>query len=347
MHWAVAAPFTIDPEIDRWLMPFVAGERHQFTMVPVRRLQRRPSWHDRRRRTAGPGDWASAWSQGTAAWGESRGGVITVFPHLAVVAGIHQRLRVRRKPVVAWCFNLGALYPGLKGAAARFVLACIDRFVVHSRAEVVRYAQWLDLPSDRFRFVPLQRGLIPIEEEEDQEQPFILAMGSAGRDYAAFFDAVRVTGHPTVVVAASHAMGGLAVPANVELRSSLLAEECHRLAQRARMVVVPLLDGKTACGQVTILDAMRMGRPVVATSCPGSEDYLENDSTGLLVEPRDVGALRRAIERLWDDGGLRQRLGRNAARFAAEHCSDEAAGKSLRLILDEVEDAQGERKRVR
>jgi hypothetical protein len=269
--------------------------------------------------------------------------VITVFPHLAVVVGIRQRLGIRRKPVVAWCFNLGALYGGLKGVAARSALACVDRFVVHSRAETVRYAEWLDLPSDRFRFVPLQRRSIAVEQSEDEQQPFVLAMGSAWRDYQALFEAVRVSKHPTVVIAARHAVDGLAVPANVEVRSSVPRAECHRLAQRARVIAVPVLNEETASGQVTLLEAMRMGRPVVATRCMGSEDYIENESTGLLVEPRDVEALRGAIERLWDDGELRQRLGRNAARFAAEHCSDEAAGNSLRGILDEVEDARDQR----
>lgn len=333
MHWAIAAPFTVDPSPDQWLVPFVRSPRHTFSMVPV---EQRPSWHDRGRRAAGFGDWWSTWNQGTRAWRDGGGGVITVFPQLALIAGLHQRRHRRHRPLVAWCFNLGARYSGLKRTAARLALARVDRIVVHSRGEIARYAEWLDLPSERFRFVPLQRAAIPVVEREDGERPFVLAMGSARRDYATLFAAVGALGLRTIVVAARHALAGQSIPANVEVRSSLTSDECRRLAQRARVNVVPVINDDTASGQVTLVEAMRMGRAVVATRCIGSEDYVESDETGLLVGARSVDELRNAIELLWDDAALRERLGRNAARFTAEHCSDEAAGAALACVLDEV-----------
>jgi glycosyltransferase involved in cell wall biosynthesis len=273
--------------------------------------------------------------------------VVTVFPRLALAVGIRQRLGLEHKPIVAWCFNLGALHGGLRRSVARSALAHVDRIVVHSRAETIRYAEWLDLPRERFRFAPLQRALIPIVEHEDEQLPFVLAMGSARRDYATFFEAVRRSKLPTLVVAGQHALAGLEIPANVEVRSSLSADECRRLAQRARVNVVPVHNEDTASGQVTLVEAMRMGRAVVATRCMGSEDYVEQGATGLLVEARSVEDLQCAIERLWEDASLRQRLGRNAARFTAEHCSDEAAGAALACVLDELAQDAGGPVRVR
>jgi glycosyltransferase involved in cell wall biosynthesis len=333
MHWVVAAPFTLDPISDRWLVPFVPPSRHRFTLVPAPRER---SWHERRVRSSGWIEWARAWRQGYAAWGESRGGIITVFPELALAVGMRKRCALEEKPIVAWCFNLGALHGGTKRRVARTALARIDRFVVHSRAETLRYAEWLELPPERFVFVPLQRGRIAIEEREDIERPFVLAMGSARRDYATFFEAVRRTGHRTVVVAARHAVDGLAVPDNVEIRSALTPIDCRRLAQRARVNVVPVKNDETASGQVTLVEAMRMGRAVVATRCIGSEDYIEHERTGLVVEPGSVEDLAQSIERVWDDAVLRTRLARAAARFTAENCSDEAAGRALRSVLDDV-----------
>jgi glycosyltransferase involved in cell wall biosynthesis len=80
-----------------------------------------------------------------------------------------------------------------------------------------------------------------------------------------------------------------------------------------------------------------MGRPVVATRCIGSEDYILHERTGFLVAPHDVDELRMAIQRLWDDRVLREKLGKNAAEWSAENCSDEAIGAILGRILDEVE----------
>jgi glycosyltransferase involved in cell wall biosynthesis len=215
-----------------------------------------------------------------------------LFPQLALAVGLRQRVERKRKPIVAWTFNLGGLYPGVRQKIARIALARVDRFIVHARAEVSCYADWLGLPHGRFCFVPLQRAPIAIEEREDNQEPFLLSMGSARRDYATLFEAVRLSRRPTVVVAARHALEGLDIPPNVSIRSSLSAVECHRLAQRARINVVAVLNDQTASGQVTIVEAMRMGRAVVATRCTGSEDYIEHGVNGLLVEPRSVETLR-------------------------------------------------------
>jgi glycosyltransferase involved in cell wall biosynthesis len=341
VHWTIAqggregiGQVADDGDGNSWLVPFVPGNHHQFTIVPA---TPRPSFHQRSRAGSGFEDWMSIGKQATRAWNDSRGGVITTFPQLPFVIGLRRQLSFRRKPVLAWAFNFSMLYRGAKRAAAHTAFAAIDRFVVHSSAEISRYAEWLRLPAARFTFVHFQRALFPVEEDEDRLHPFVLAMGSARRDYETFFEAMRQSKLPTVVVAAPHAISGLVVPKNVEVRSALSPQECRVLAKRARVNVVPVANEETASGQTTVVEAMRMGRAVVATRCIGTADYMEEGVTGVLVKPRDVEGLRSAIERMWEDANLRARLGQNAQRFADDHCSDEAAGASLGRILDELE----------
>ena len=160
-------------------------------------------------------------------------------------------------------------------------------------------------------------------------------MGSANRDYQTFFDAVERTGIRTIVVASHRCIAGLSIPSNVQILSSRTQEECHRLAQKARLNVVPLIERVTAAGQVTIVEAMRMRRPVIATRCAGSEDYIDHGRTGMLVEPHSVGDLADKINQLWRDEELRDSLASEAGRHAEEHFSDEAAGVTLGSILDQ------------
>lgn len=56
------------------------------------------------------------------------------------------------------------------------------------------------------------------------------------------------------------------------------------------------------------LEAMAVGRPVIATGTGGSAEYLVDGDNCLLVAPGDADALRAAIERLAADPGLRARL---------------------------------------
>jgi glycosyltransferase involved in cell wall biosynthesis len=65
------------------------------------------------------------------------------------------------------------------------------------------------------------------------------------------------------------------------------------------------------------LEAAGCGRPVVGSAVGGLLDTIDDGTTGLLVPPRDPGALGDALRALRDDPDRRRRLGR-AARLRAE-----------------------------
>ncbi len=239
--------------------------------------------------------------------------------------------------MIAWSFNLGVLPSGLKRRFSRLALRKVTLFVVHSRAEIVACSQWLGLGSDRFVFVPLQCPRRETVLPEDVDQPFVLSMGSANRDYALLFDVVRELGVRTVVVAGRHAVEHLDVPSNVELMSGLSAEQCHALLQRCRVNVVPVANAETASGQVTLLDALAFGRPTVVTLCPGSVDYIVDGVTAAGVQLGDRAQLKDAITRLWNDAVLRARMSEAARADALERFTDEAVGATLGRICDDIQ----------
>jgi glycosyltransferase involved in cell wall biosynthesis len=63
-----------------------------------------------------------------------------------------------------------------------------------------------------------------------------------------------------------------------------------------------------------LLEAMALGKPVLATAAGGNTDLIADGETGLLVPPRDPRALGAALQRLVSDPGLRERLGTSARR---------------------------------
>lgn len=67
-----------------------------------------------------------------------------------------------------------------------------------------------------------------------------------------------------------------------------------------------------------LLEAMALGKAVVATAAGGNTDVVEHEVHGLLVRPRDPGALGAALQRVLDDEELRRRLGEAARRRARE-----------------------------
>ena len=74
---------------------------------------------------------------------------------------------------------------------------------------------------------------------------------------------------------------------------------------------------------ITVLDALSLGRPVVATRIPSVAEAIDDGRTGFLAAPRDPGAIARALIRLIEQPDLRESVG-EAARAAALAGSDPA-----------------------
>jgi phosphatidylinositol alpha-1,6-mannosyltransferase len=58
------------------------------------------------------------------------------------------------------------------------------------------------------------------------------------------------------------------------------------------------------------LEAMRFGKPCIASRGDAGEDVVADGRTGLLVDPQDLDELREAVARLLQDEELAERLGR-------------------------------------
>lgn len=66
-------------------------------------------------------------------------------------------------------------------------------------------------------------------------------------------------------------------------------------------------------------EAMLCGLPVAAFDVAGTAEGIRDGETGILVENGDTAAMASALERLVLDPGLRDELGRGAAKYAAEN----------------------------
>jgi glycosyltransferase involved in cell wall biosynthesis len=86
---------------------------------------------------------------------------------------------------------------------------------------------------------------------------------------------------------------------------------------------------------LSILEAMALSRPVVASNVGGIPEMIADGVTGLLVEPHDADGLARAITRLLTDHPLADTLARQAHDMVHDRFSIEYMVEAVQRIYEE------------
>jgi glycosyltransferase involved in cell wall biosynthesis len=87
---------------------------------------------------------------------------------------------------------------------------------------------------------------------------------------------------------------------------------------------------------IAVVEAMAMGKAVVATTTGGLPEVVEHGETGLLVPPGDAESLAETVVSLLRDGIRREQMGRNGKVCAHEKFSLGTSVKNMEQLYGEV-----------
>jgi glycosyltransferase involved in cell wall biosynthesis len=87
---------------------------------------------------------------------------------------------------------------------------------------------------------------------------------------------------------------------------------------------------------LSILEAMALGRPVVASAVGGIPEMIEHGRTGLLVPPKNPEFLAHAIVRLLNDHPYADTLGKAGRDLVEERFCAELMVRAIETIYDEA-----------
>ncbi len=83
---------------------------------------------------------------------------------------------------------------------------------------------------------------------------------------------------------------------------------------------------------IALLEAMAMGKPIIATPVGGIPEAIENGKNGILVEP-DANKISKQIEKLVNNKEMRMRLAKNAKSTAQEKFTWDNTAKNFLKML--------------
>lgn len=173
-------------------------------------------------------------------------------------------------------------------------------------------------------FISEERSGIPVNVDDyiTQLPPdgFLLFVGDLSRDkgidvllraYAGLQDAP-----PLVLIGRRRPDTPVDLPENVFHLGSWPHTAVMEAYRRSSMGLLPSTCPETF--GIVVIEAMSLGRPVIASRIGGLSDVINDGENGFLVPAGDVAALRQAIQRLLDDPELRAKMEQGALRRAQD-----------------------------
>ncbi|HCV42973.1 MAG TPA: hypothetical protein DGH68_05780, partial [Bacteroidetes bacterium] len=108
------------------------------------------------------------------------------------------------------------------------------------------------------------------------------------------------------------------------------------LYARSKFVVIPILESDTDHGATSILEAMAMGKAVICSKTTGQVDVIQEGRTGLLVPHGNPSDLRKAIEYLWENPEVAEKLGAEGRRQVEREHAIETFVSNVKSIVSDV-----------
>lgn len=238
----------------------------------------------------------------------------------------------------------------------------IDRLILHSHAQRELAVLGLGVQENKVDVQPYQVDTNYWKPQSGPQDAMIATAGLECRDYITLIEAVAHSPLSVCIGASSNwskkrnQLTKVLCPPNVQV-ASYNYDELRSLYARSLFVVVPLLDVDFQAGVTTVLEAMAMERALILTKTYGQCDIVIGplwcanqdswpsdgpdiaDSSGIYVPPKDVDALRSAINFLRLNPEIAASLGKNGRdQVLADYDVEHFASRFASIIAGQVGD---------
>jgi len=227
-----------------------------------------------------------------------------------------------------------------------------DAITMFTEEEKDVYVSRYGLDASKVRVIPIHTDhdgdyeQYPVEETEEIRslggtKGFALALGSPNRRFLPTAKACQTLGVPLVIITRPwHKNDSLDELRSLGAKVITDADQMRSLTalRHARLAIMPFDDPGIAGGYTTLMHAMFMKTPFVATKALGVSEHVIDGETGFVTPHGDDAALQAAIGRLWNENGLSERFGEASRALAIKRHTVTAASEAFHRLAHDVVD---------
>lgn len=209
----------------------------------------------------------------------------------------------------------------------------VDKIICFSKNECEYYSKIFNISIKKF--INLKLGIEKIESiNEDNKGKYIFAPGNSNRDYEFLIKTLENTKYKLKILGT---VKNKKKVNNIEILNNIYGNEYYKLLKNSYCIVIPLIDEKISSGQLVILQAMQLGKPIIITENNSINDYILNNYNGIIIK-KDPDKLIEVLEKVYNDKNFYNKLVFNGKKEYENNYSLEVLGKNIgKLILKEDE----------
>lgn len=167
---------------------------------------------------------------------------------------------------------------------------------------------------------------------DDDKECYFFSGGTSNRDYDTLLKAFKGLREKLKIACFPSDVKNLDIPSNVEVLHNVFKQDFFDYMRKAYVIVISLDDPRISSGHLVLLDAMRLGKAIIATRGGCVEDYLD-ETCAMLIEPHSVMDLRKAVIELMNDKQRLSSLAMNARSRYGTDFTIEKYGQRIASIL--------------
>jgi len=249
----------------------------------------------------------------------------------------------RKRTILCWELFV-EVSAGLKQKVVATAMKGIALSVLWSGPQVASHAKFLDMPEDRFIFIPYKANHTKGPRYDLPVGNYVFACGNSKRDYQCLTEAVRGT-EILVIICATDPK----VRENIEdlpnvIKLGATEPDFAKLQASSSFIVIPMTyNGLRGGGETNCCNGMWHEKPVIAADSIMAEDYIIDGKTGYIVPSGDSELLRKRIMTLWNDRELVEKMGKAGHQHVEKNFTHAAFVRRLAraaVILGEEESTE-------
>lgn len=223
-------------------------------------------------------------------------------------------------------------YPIVVKLFYKLIYKNIDSIICFSEAERNIITKKVKIAENKTYFLPLGIDTNFFSAKAKLSGEFILSVGrDKGRDFSLIYELARTLETEKFVVITSHRnVLGLETPSNLKVLFDVDYQVLLEHYKKAKVIVLSLKPVERASGQLVLLEALSMNKPVVATFSPGLLAGYEKLNNLVVSTTSDLFSIQKAVLSVLSG---KTKLNKNSTRIIKKNYSSAIMAAGLEKVI--------------